>query len=169
MTQDELKAVLVPFALAMQADFDGPTQRAYARSLADIPASLLMEAVAEAEREADLRFFPRAPEWRGRCERVRRKRLALHPFEPCADCHGIGKVRTSAPGVLPHAYGPCACRVRYEQQIEQMGLSAKPLAQLPAVTHDYEDGPVTVAPSMDDLPPAVTDKIRSIAEARRIR
>lgn len=165
MTIEELRAVLVPFALALRAEFDGPTQRAYARTLEDIPAPLLHAAVQRAEREGDLRFMPSAPEWRGRCEAERLRVLALHPYEACTDCHGVGTVKTSPLGVIPPTYGPCACRRRYLERMADMGIPAQPVAKVAIEPQATLNPP---APSLDELPPAISDRIRQLADGRRM-
>lgn len=165
MTVQECTAVLAEAALALRADVDEPTFRAYHRVLKDVPAKLLQAAIDAALAEPDLKFFPSAPDWKGRCEIQRRRMLALHPYEPCAKCNGIGQVRTSPVGLVPIRYGPCPCRLAYEARIERLGLFAKPIAALPPA-----DGEVFEEPSAPiALPEHVQARLHEISRTKVMR
>lgn len=129
MTYAEMVGILGPVALAIRNAVDELTFRAYHRVLKDVPTALLRAAADAALEDASLRFFPPATDWKGRCEAQRRKLLALHPFEACSACHGVGQVRTSAVGVVPIIYGPCRCRVEYQERLERLGIPQQPIAK----------------------------------------
>jgi hypothetical protein len=166
MTYLEMVGILGPVALAMRQAVDTPTFKAYHRVLEPVPAQLLRSAADASLEEVDLRFFPSAPDWKGRCETQRRRLLALHPFEPCAKCNGIGQVRTSPVGLVPIRYGPCQCRIDYEGRIERLGLSAKPIAALPPadgeVHHEEPTAPVA-------LPEHVQAKLHEMTRTKVMR
>ncbi len=162
MTLDELRAILIPFALELRQDFDVPTQRAYLRRLKDVPVPLLQGAVEAAGREAEMRFFPSAPEWLGRCERERQRLMALQPYEACSECHHVGTVRISPPGAFQIRYGRCRCWSRYLARMAPLGVTERPLMTLPAARVELEDEPESV--TADGLPPAVSDQVRALAE-----
>ena len=166
MTLDELRAVLIPCALALRADFDPPTQKSYLRALKDVPATLLQSAVDTAYREPELKFFPIAPEWRGRCERERQRIMALDPYEACSACQGVGTVRVSGPGQLPPRYGRCDCWRAYLKRMSARGVPEVPLTALPAARDEVEDGTVL---ALDDVPPAISDRLRTLAKGKVLR
>lgn len=167
MTLDEMRAVLIPFALAIRADFDGPTQRAYLRVLKDVPAALLQSAVTVAEREADMKFLPSAPEWLGRCETERRRLMALQPYEPCTRCNGVGNVRLSAPGEFPKRYGRCQCWTSYLERMEALGVPQEPLAALPAAREEPE---TFASPDIDHVQDYDTAaRVRDISASKVMR
>lgn len=161
MTIEELRAILVPFALGVKGEFDGLTQRAYLRFLKDVPVPLLQAAVAAAEADPSITFMPAAPEWLARCEAERMRLAALHPYEPCTACNGIGTVRTSPRGSLRPTYGPCACRRSHVARLERLGIPSTPLAQLPAARVEPDPLP---ALEIEDAPPAISDRIRALAD-----
>lgn len=161
MTLQKCTAILAPLALALRADMDAPTFKAYHRALSDVPVPLLESAVAAALR-VDSPFMPRPGELRAMAEVRRRELLAAFPYERCAACHYIGTVRTGTVGGKP-VYGRCSCWATYQKQIEAMGISEKPLAQLPVAYVEAEpEGEVAV----DDLPPAITDRVRTLAASK---
>lgn len=161
MTLEELRAILVPFALGVKGEFDGPTQRAYLRFLKDVPVPLLQAARDAAEADLSITFMPAAPEWRARCEVERLRLAALHPYEACTACNGVGTVRTSPVGSLRPTYGPCACRRAHLAKLERLGIPSTPFAQLPAARVEPESAPVL---EIEDAPPAVSDRVRALAE-----
>jgi hypothetical protein len=94
MTFEEVRAVIIPVALAMRAEFDGPTQRAYARVLKDVPPGICEKSL-ELLIDEGARFLPGAPDILQASERVRRALLATRPWVPCVDCEdwpGMRKV-----------------------------------------------------------------------------
>lgn len=128
MTRVEFGVIIEPFRLAMRADLDAPTLAAYFRVLADVPAVLLEQAVAEYLRQP-LEFFPKAPEMRAACELQRRRQLALVPYEGCVDCEGQKGWRD----VKVDGYTRmerCPCRGRYQEALSARGL-LEGIAQLP--------------------------------------
>jgi hypothetical protein len=166
MTLQECTAMLTEAAMALRADVDDPTFRAYHRVLADVPARLMQAAVDAALQEPTLRFLPAAPDWKGRCEVQRRRLLALHPYEPCAKCNWIGQVRISAVGMVPIRYGPCACRTAHESRMEALGLPSKPIAALPPTAGEV----FTAEPTAPlTLPAAVQEKLHALATSKGMR
>jgi len=167
MTVEECTAILAPVALALRADVDAPTFRAYARALENVPAGLLEAAAGSLLQRADVKFFPTAPEWRGFCEQERRRLLALHAYDGCAECEGSKGWRAVQAERGP-AVEKCPCRQRHADKLERLGLTTAPLAQLPAATEpeaDYHDEPET----FDALPVDVRGRLGSIASAHSLR
>jgi hypothetical protein len=126
VTLQECTALLTPLVLALGAEMDQPTFRAYHRVLEDVPTNLLQAAVDHASRTA--RFFPRAPELRALAEQARRRLSDLQPFQACAQC-ASGWVEREVDGV-PRMVR-CACWQAHQQRLSQAGVSLTPLA-LPA-------------------------------------
>lgn len=162
MTLDELKAILLPFALGLRADFDPPTQRAYHRVLSDVSPALLQAAVDDANHEPDLRFMPTAPEMRGRCEKARAALLQANRYEGCVDCeHSPGWLMV----VGENAVRRCPCLSRHRERLERMGI-AVPLAKQ---TPRHEDADPERPLMLDDAPPAMSDRIRALAAGKVLR
>jgi hypothetical protein len=126
MTQKECVALLVPLALAMQTEFDGPTQRAYFRALADVPVRLLAAAVDRVGKSG-ARFFPKVTELRRFADEARAALLAAHPFVACAECQGTGwDTVLDADGVS--RVRRCQCWEAHQVKIADLGVGQRPLA-----------------------------------------
>jgi hypothetical protein len=133
MTLKECTAILTPLALALRAEMDTPTYRAYHRALDDVPIPLLEAAVNQAMR-VNSAFMPKPGELRAMAEVRRRELMAAHPYERCADCNYTGTVRLLPADWergLPPKYGKCRCWQTYQKRLEALGISHEPLA-LPA-------------------------------------
>jgi len=161
VTLKECTAILTPLALALRADMDAPTFRAYFRALEDVPVALLEHAVNVAMR-SESPFLPKPGELRALAETRRREVLAAHPYERCAACHYVGTVRVGTQGGKP-VYGRCACWTAYQKRIEALGIGEKPIAALPAAREPDPEPPVI---EMDDVPPAITDRVRALASRK---
>jgi hypothetical protein len=135
MTLKECTAILTPLALALRADMDAPTYRAYHRVLEKVPSAVLQTAVDRAMALSSP-FFPKAGELLAGCEERRKEIMAAHPYERCSACHGFGKVKI-ADGSIPPRYRNCECYERYQRRLEDLGISDQPLA-LPAARDDFE-------------------------------
>lgn len=165
MTFEEMLAVVIPVALAMRAEFDGPTQRAYYRVLRDVAPGLL-ESALEGLGPSGATFLWTAPEMLHACERRRRQMLALHPWEPCAECEdfpGYRKVMTG--GVQQETREKCPCKARHKARLAEYGL-ATPLAELPA---EAWAGDEKVYPTVDKLPETLRKQVEQVAARKQLR
>ena len=164
MTLQECTAVLAPFALALRADVDDPTFRAYHRVLKDVPAALFQAAVDAVALEPDIRFLPTAPELRGRCERTRHALLQAQPYEGCCDCeHGPGW-QTVTDGNMQKVQR-CPCWTRYLLKLARLGIGTS----LSTARPSFRELESAQGPALDEVPPAVTDRVREIAASKRLR
>ena len=133
MTLKECTAILTPLALALRADMDAPTYRAYHRALDDVPLALLEAAVGQAMR-VNSPFMPKPGELRAMAETRRKELMAAHPYERCAACNHTGTVRLMPANYdrgLPPKYGRCQCWHTHQKRIELLGIGTEPLS-LPA-------------------------------------
>lgn len=153
-----LAALVEAFGLK---DFTPVRTRAYDQALADIPVPLLNAAVRRAIQTRT--WFPKVAELRLDAELCRRELLEAHPYERCADCNHTGNVRLPSTGPRPR-YGRCKCWTAYQERMSTLGVSEKPVAQLTA--GEAAEEPIA-EPALDDLPPAITDRIQSIATSRK--
>jgi len=132
----------------------------YDQALADIPVPLLNAAVRRAIQTRT--WFPKVAELRMDAELCRRELLEAHPYERCAACNHLGTVRIGTVGGKPQ-YGRCKCWTAYQERLSTLGVTEKPLAQLTAGTQPEADmEPVAI----DDLPPAITDSVRTLASRK---
>ena len=127
MTLQECTALLAPLALALRADMDDPTFRAYHRALSDVPVNLLQAAVDHAMR-SNSAFLPRPGELRALAERARLELSFRLKFEGCAQCHGTGWEQVLINGV-PRAQR-CQCWKAHQSRLEREGVTLQPVAQL---------------------------------------
>lgn len=165
MTLQECTALLTPVAIACRADFDEPTFRAYHTVLKDVPA-VLMEAAIEDMRTSGLRFVPTAPEYLAASERQRRRLLALHPWDGCADCEDQRGYRTVVVASGQKTVERCPCRARHAARLADMGI-AEPLALLPGEAGVGESE--QVYPTVGQLPDALRTRLQSIANQKQLR
>ena len=121
----ELRAVLIPVALAFRADFDPPTQRAYHRTLEAVPLPALHAAVERAQ-ASGRQFFPTAPELRAWAEDARVAMRSALKYEPCAQCDETGWEHHVIDGVTRAKR--CGCWARHQQKVQALGVGAEPLA-----------------------------------------
>lgn len=161
MTLQECTALLAPIVVAFRAEFDDPTFRAYHRVLKDVPAALLDAAVDELV-QSGARFMPTAPELLTATERTRRRLLALHPYDGCAECEGHIGWREIVAGNGQPMVDRCPCKGRWQQRLTGIGL-IEPLAQLPGeAAHESEP----VYPTVADLPAPLRRQLTALAERK---
>lgn len=164
MTLEEVRAVLIPVALAMRAEFDGPTQRAYQRLLKDVPAALVVAGLENLLDESP-RFFPGAPELQQWAERARRQQLAALPYDGCAECEGQRGWRTLIGADGQKTVSVCPCKARHRAMLASRGL-VDPLASLPGeAPHEGE----AVYPTLEQLPERIQARLQSIAAQKVLR
>lgn len=165
MTLEETRALLIPLALAMRADFDGPTQRAYAQVLEKVPAHLVAAAV-EQLKLTGLRFFPAATDLQTAAERARRQHLALNAWTPCCECEDSPKWRkvTESDGV--QRMEKCPCVKRHQEQLASYGL-LEPLSTLPGEAGVGENEPIY--PTVAQLPAAIRGELEHIAGRKLLK
>lgn len=126
MTLQECVAILAPLALALRAEMDDPTFRAYYRVLKGAPARLL-DAAVDSLLTTELRFMPTAPELLAASEHTRRRLVEAHPHSGCIDCEeSRGWVPIDVNGV--QRVRRCPCFARWQQKLEQMGVTMQPLS-----------------------------------------
>lgn len=133
MTLQECTALLVPYALALRADIDAPTFRAYHKQLEDVSIELATHAIDRLAK-GGLRFFPTAPEIRQAAEAERRALIAAHPYTGCAQCEltpGWEQVNAEAGQATVR---PCRCREWHRAKLAKLGVG-EPLA-LEAAAHE---------------------------------
>ena len=164
MTLDETRALLIPLALAVRADFDGPTQRAYHRQLEAVPTGLAQAAVADLE-QTGLRFMPTALEIKHAAERKRRQLVAANPYTGCADCEDQRGYRTVLGRGGQKVVEPCPCKARWLEQLGSAGIR-EPLGALPS-----EDGAGgdQVYPTLEQLPAPLRTQIQQAANRKALR
>lgn len=165
MTLEECVALLTPLALALHKPIDVPTFRAYHRILKDVPVGLADQALTDLSKSG-LVFMPTAPEIQAASERVRRRLLALNPYDGCAECEGhIGmrEVRSAA-GQL--TVEPCPCKVRWQSRLAGMGLR-EPIACLPGEAGVGENE--QVYPTLDQLPANLRHQIAAVAAQKALK
>lgn len=160
MTHEEFVGILAPLVLAMRAEFDAPTWQAYFRVLRDVPPGLLDAAVDVLMREPR-EFFPKAGELRAACERQRRVFLAGHRYDGCASCEQSKGWRTVLVDGLPRAE-KCPCLTVHKAKLAGLGL-LEPISALPGEAAGEDDG---VYPTMDQLPTAVQQRVKLLAEQK---
>lgn len=165
MTLQECTALLAPVALACRADFDEPTFRAYHAVLKDVPA-MLMEAAIQDLQTSGLRFVPTAPEFLASSERQRRRLLALHPWDGCADCEDQRGYRTRIGEAGQKTVERCPCRARHASRLTDMGI-AEPLALLPGEAGVGESE--KIYPTAAQLPEPIRVRLQSIANQKQLR
>lgn len=165
MTLQECTALLTPFALALRADVDDPTFRAYHRVLEDVPAALLEAALVTESRKPELRFLPTAPQLLGACELARRRILALHPWSACSECEDSPRFRPVL--VEGKAYvQKCPCVDRHRQRLAFMGVG-DPICALPSTA---SEGPAEQDyPTREQLPADMRDRLDTVVSQRRMR
>lgn len=132
MTLQECTALIAPLALALRAEIDQPTFRAYHRVLEDVPANLLRLAVDQAAKSGNP-FFPKAGELRAMAEAQRLALSASVKFMGCLKCHESGWVTVVDPGGVRRVQR-CACWKDHLDRLSALGCST-PLA-LPAASGD---------------------------------
>jgi hypothetical protein len=157
-------ALLTPLALALRAEMDGPTFRAYHRHLETVPAGLAQRAIAELE-QTGLRFMPTAPEIRHAAERARRQVLAASPYTGCIDCEDQKGYRTVLGEHGQKTVQPCPCMARYLSALERDGLR-EPLGALPT---EAGAGDEQVYPTLDQLPAPLRAQIQQAVNRKMLR
>jgi hypothetical protein len=165
MTLQECTALLTPLALAMRADVDDPTFRAYHRILKDVPATLAQAALDDLTTNG-MRFMPSAPEILNGAEKARRRLLALNPYEGCAECEfqrGFRNVLTPAGQKTVEA---CPCKARHLEKLDRMGLR-NGIAMLPGESGVGESE--QVFPTVEQLPAAMRQKLLEAVRQKVLR
>lgn len=163
MTLQDCTAILAPLALAMRADLDEPTFRAYYRALEDVPVQLLEAAVTATMREPR-DFFPKAGELRGLCELTRRRLLARHPWTPCIECENSPRWREVQfpDGVRVEK---CPCVARHQASLKDSGL-LEPVSALPG---EAGAGDEAVYPTLAQLPAPLQPQLRDVTRQKAMR
>jgi hypothetical protein len=148
-------------------DFTPVRTKAYENGLQDIPIPLLNAAVRRAIQTRT--WFPKVAELRADAEMCRREMLEAHPYERCSACNYIGTVQigyTELPsGHRKPRYGRCACWTRHQALLEGLGATEKPIVHLPGATEQPESD--LEPPTVDALPPAISDRVRQLSEAKK--
>lgn len=165
MTLQECTAMLTPVALAMRADFDAPTFRAYHRVLKDVPAHLAEDAI-QAIVTAGAEFMPTAPKILQAAERLRRQLIAALPWSPCADCEDFpGFRKVMVEGSSQETRQKCPCKARHRSMLQERGL-LEAFAELPA---ENGAGDVREYPTADQLPPGLREQLTAVAGRKALR
>lgn len=164
MTFEETKALVVPLALALHAEFDGPTQRAYHRILKDVPVGLAQAGIAALE-QTPLRFLPTATEIQAAAERARRQLVALHPYEGCVECEHQRGFRTVITESGQKTVEPCPCKARHQARLHALSLAA-PLAQLPG---EAGAGDEATYPTVEQLPAPLQARLHAVTSQKVLR
>lgn len=129
MTWDDFKAITMPLAIQLGAEWDAPTWKLYHRAVEDIPVALYTSAIERASRERHK--FPAVPVVREFAEERRRELLLAHPWEKCAACNYIGTVRVREGNRLlgeAPKYAPCECWHQHQARLEDLGVTSAPLS-----------------------------------------
>lgn len=164
MTLDECTALLTPLALAMRADLDKPTFRAYHALLKNVPATLGAAALEDLT-GSGMRFFPSAPEILTASEKARRRLLALNPYEGCAECEDQKGYRTIQTEGQQKAVEPCPCKRRHQQRLAVMGV-LEAIALMPG---EAESQVATSYPTLEQIPARMRESLTAMAERKRLR
>ena len=164
MTIDEVRAVLIPVALALRADFDGPTQRAYQRVLKDVPVGLVVAGL-EQLLDAGPTFMPNAAELQMAAEKARRALLAAHPYEGCAECEDQRGYRTVITDGGQKTVEACPCKARHHQKLASLGLG-EALATLP---NEAGAGDEAVYPTLEQLPARLQARLTALSGQKVLR
>lgn len=132
MTLEACTALLAPLALAVGAEMDQPTFKAYYRALKDIPEALVAHACDTAAKAPKVPYeplMPPAPRLRAYAEQARRQLLEAHPYVGCIECaEAIGwRPRLDQ----PRAVERCPCHARHQQTLAALGVGHEALS-LPA-------------------------------------
>jgi hypothetical protein len=165
VTLQECTAILTPLALALRAEMDVPTYRAYHRMLKDVPVVLADAALTELG-TSGLRFMPSAPEILAASERVRRRLLAAHPYEGCAECEHQRGYRSILLEGRQKTVEECPCKGRHLERLAGMGI-VEPCAQLPGEAGVGENE--QVYPTMAQLPEHLKRQIAAVAGQKVLR
>lgn len=164
MTLKECTLVLGPFVIAIGADFDDIRFKAYHRVLKDVSPALL-EVALEDVTKSGARFMPGAPELLAVCEKARRRLLALHPYDGCAECEGHPGYRN----VLTDAGQPtverCPCKGRWQERLSGMG-ALEPISLLPG---EAERESEQVYPTVEQLPAPIRQQLERVAARKQLR
>lgn len=129
MTYDEFKAVTIPLAIQLGAEWDAPTWRLYHRAVENIPLALYATAIAKA---AETRTkMPSASQLRELAEAERQALIAAHRYNPeeCEQCNHTGWVNVEVDGIL--RVQRCICWKMHLDKLARLGVGTQPLA-LPA-------------------------------------
>lgn len=165
MTLDECVALLTPLALAMRADLDKPTFRAYHAILKNVPATL-GQAALEDLAQSGLRFFPSAPEIQTAAEKARRRLLALHPYEGCAECEDQPGYRTVRIGDGQQlTVEKCPCKAQHHQRLADLG-ALEAIALMPG---EVDSQMSTSYPTVDQIPTPIRARLTQIAAAKLLK
>lgn len=164
MTLQECTAMLTPVALALRAELDGPTFRAYHRILEKVPVSLGVDALQQLVDEG-AEFLPTAPKILHAAERIRRQMVALLPWTPCVECADFpGYRKVLVDGNVQETRAKCPCKSRHREVLEGQGL-LEPYATLPSETGAGDE---RVYPSVDQLPTRLRAQVTAGAAGLRL-
>lgn len=165
MTLQECTELLTPLALALRAEMDAPTFRAYHRVLKDVPVGLADRALSDLSR-AGLEFMPTAFAIQAAAEKARRQLLALNPYDGCAECEEQRGFRTILGRDGQKTVEPCPCKGRYRQRLESLGV-LEPVAALPGEAGVGVNEPVY--PTVEQLPAPLRQRLRAVAGQKALR
>lgn len=165
MTVEECTAMLVPIALALRADMDAPTYRAYHRILKDVQVDIATQALERLMNEG-AEFMPTAPKILHASEKVRRQIVAARPWLPCAECEDFpGYRKVLVEGVQQETRAKCPCKARHNALLAEQGL-LEPFAALPA---EVGAGDEQVYPTVDQLPATLRAQVEQGAARKVLR
>lgn len=164
MTVEETTALLTPLALAMRVEMDGPTYRAYAALLKDVPAHLAALGL-EQWLAGGPRFFPTAPEIQSCAEKARRQQLALHPWTACCECEDQPGWRVVIVEPPVSRLARCECVARHQQGLKDRGLF-EAIAVLPG---EAGAGDTAVYPTLEQLPAPLQQRLQAIADQKVLK
>ena len=168
MSERDFAMALALLAEAMGEQKLTPVRiEAYHRGLKDIPLALLQATVDRLIQTIGSDTFrwtalPPVADIRKMAETIRRERVAGMRFQPCAMCSASGWTEREIDGVKRAVR--CGCWTRHQANIAALGPA---LAALPAAR--VEDEEPTTALALEDAPPAITDRVRSIAAQKVLR
>lgn len=160
----EFVAAFEPLVLALRADFDKPSWTVYFRVMQKVPASLL-EAAVEQYFADGITFLPTAPELLAACETARRRMLALHPYDGCAECEDQRGYRTVIGESGQKTVERCPCKARHLDKLARMGLGEPLAALIGEVSRESEQ----VYPTREQLPAPIRERLTEIAGQRLLR
>lgn len=164
MTLEECVALLTPLALAMRAEMDKPTYRAYHALLKDVPVQLGQAAIEDLQ-ASGLRFFPAATEIQTAAEKARRRLLALNPYDGCAECEDQPGYRTMRIEGQQKTVEPCPCKARHRVRLADLGV-LDPIAMMPGEA-EPESG--AAYPTPEQIPEPIRARLREMSNAKLLK
>lgn len=122
MTYDEFAQAIASLAMQLGAEWDGPTWRAYYRSLMRDPQPSRTLVLAAIDRAGATRTkFPSAAQLRELAESERADILAANPYRKCEACNYTGFIEAPDDHGVKRA-SRCTCWLAYQQQIAALNI-----------------------------------------------